>query len=84
MTALKQLKSGIRRSGIAQILAWLLVPAFSVTTGWSQEPSGKTKNVLLIRSDDLKARVLRASGNIEFVRKSQFPEEQAPSGEGTA
>jgi hypothetical protein len=53
----------MNRNGATQVTACLLLLAFSVTTSWSREPAGKTRNVLLIMSDDLKASVLPAYGN---------------------
>ena len=53
----------IKRIGITQALICVLALTAPATTSWSDAPSGRTKNILFIISDDLKASVLPAYGN---------------------
>jgi len=53
----------MNRIGIAQALLCVLALVAPATTCWGHAPSGRTKNILFIISDDLKASVLPAYGD---------------------
>jgi len=53
----------MKRISIAQALVCMLALTAPATSCWGRAPSGKTKNLLFIISDDLKASVLPAYGN---------------------
>ena len=53
----------VNRIGMPQALVCMLALTAPATTCWGNAPSGQTKNILFIISDDLKASVLPAYGN---------------------
>jgi len=53
----------MKRIRITEAFICVLAMTFSATTCWSNQPPGRTKNILFIISDDLKASALPAYGN---------------------